>query len=885
MVTQASQTPAATAPGYVASFSKSGEVTVREGEKTDAALTVRPGLFEPGWQFRGATFDKTSSTARILAATAGSTVKVVPTVTAQGRILTISCSFTADKDTPVNSLHVSVNLPASPYVGGTATAVRGTAPSVVVPASPGEVRLISADAGGSLTMTRKDGSGRVHIAGTNPATTVMLQDGRVFGSGELEIRAGLQNEHVLKAGTTETVSFTVELPQAVTLEEDTPLTITAGPDWIPLAPASLEIVPGSALDFSGFLKQDPAGKHGWVTARPDGHFEFEKLNKPQRFYGTNLCFSANYLTHAEADLFADRVQRIGYNSIRLHHFEGDLIDRSAPNTVTLRSDQMDKLDYLMAALKKRGIYVTTDLFVSRPVKPQEMGLDEGGMDDFKDAVLVSRPAMANWKAFSRNFLTHVNPYTKLAYKDDPTLAFICVINEPNLTNGRLGAWKGKLRDLFAAEWRTWRTARYPGDTEKAATPLPTSIENNAIGRDVAAFFADLHQRGYNEMKTFLRSEIGTKALLTYLNGWSETPAFMAVRNSFDYVDNHFYWDHPTFLEGSWGLPSTGGSGNGSAVVAGGAGPTNLSMTRLFGKPFAVTEWDYAAPNRYRAESGLLMGAAAAIQDWDAIWHFAYSHGHDGVVSPRPMDYFNVGQDPLRQAAERTGILLFLRGDAQSAKAMAAATADPAALRAPGTALPTLQNYRDLTLVRRVGVSLTGPSAPTPVPEQAAGKLRKSDTGELVLNGDAEVLTVSTPRTAGIVTPVGNAVTAGPMTVTARDARAVVSVSSLDGRSLTDSRRLLLTHLTDLQNSGARFSSKDRRIIEAWGTMPYLVRRGAATVRLKNTDAGKLRAWRLDTTGKRIAAVPITVSGSDMSLDLSSVAPDGSATLYYEIAVP
>jgi hypothetical protein len=217
--------------------------------------------------------------------------------------------------------------------------------------------------------------------------------------------------------------------------------------------------------------------------------------------------------------------------------------------------------------------------------------------------------------------------------------------------------------------------------------------------------------------------------------------------------------------------------------------------------------------------------------------------------------------------------------------MAAATADPAALRTPGTALPTLQNYRDLTLVRRVGVSLAGPSAPIASSDQPAGKLRKSDTGELVLNGDAEVLTVSTPRTAGVVTPVGNAVTAGPMTVTARDARAVVTVSSLDGKSLTDSRRLLLTHLTDLQNSGARFSSKDRRIVEDWGTMPYLVRRGAATVRLKNTEAAKLRAWRLDTTGKRIATVPMTVTGSDISLDLSTADPSGSATLYYEIAVP
>ena len=71
-----------------------------------------------------------------------------------------------------------------------------------------------------------------------------------------------------------------------------------------------DITPGSALDFSqrGLLDA-PAGKHGWLKA-VGGHFEFEGTpGVEQRFYGVNLCFTANYPEHE--DMLAEKaaVQR------------------------------------------------------------------------------------------------------------------------------------------------------------------------------------------------------------------------------------------------------------------------------------------------------------------------------------------------------------------------------------------------------------------------------------------------------------------------------------------------------------------------------------------------------------------------------------------------
>jgi hypothetical protein len=175
-------------------------------------------------------------------------------------------------------------------------------------------------------------------------------------------------------GQTETFELTLSLPGPITaIEREEPITLRAGGDWVPLD-WKLDIAPGSALDFSflatanaggggtgaanrrqpgGNSAPVPAGTYGRVIVRPDGHFGFEKspVNRPARFYGVNLCFSANYLDKPLADRLADRLLRTGYNTVRIHHFEGELIDPNAPNSYTLRPDSLDKLDYLIAALK------------------------------------------------------------------------------------------------------------------------------------------------------------------------------------------------------------------------------------------------------------------------------------------------------------------------------------------------------------------------------------------------------------------------------------------------------------------------------------------------------------------------------------------------------
>ena len=80
----------------------------------------------------------------------------------------------------------------------------------------------------------------------------------------------------------------------------------------------------------------------------------------------------------------------------------------------------------------------------------------------------------------------------------------------------------------------------------------------------------------------------------------------------DYVDNHFYVDHPEFLEEDCKLPSKCANAN----------PVKLNQPAIFGrgyarnsiKPYAIMVWNFAGPGRYRALGGVLTGALRREMD-------------------------------------------------------------------------------------------------------------------------------------------------------------------------------------------------------------------------------------------------------------------------------
>jgi hypothetical protein len=149
------------------------------------------------------------------------------------------------------------------------------------------------------------------------------------------------------------------------------------------------------------------------------------------------------------------------------------------------------------------------------------------------------------------------------------------------------------------------------------------------------------------------------------------------------------------------------------------------------------------------------------------------------------------------------------------------------------------------------------------------------------------MTLDTPKTAGGYAPVGSTVATadGRLSITMQDSDATVWVSSLDGKPITESKRMLLTHLTDLQNTEIKYAEGARQTLLDWGKLPHLVHAGKATVKLRNSTAAGLKVWALSTSGKRSSEVKTTQADGVLSFtaDVSEDAQNNGARMMYEIA--
>jgi hypothetical protein len=721
----------------------------------------------------------------------------------------------------------------------------------------------------------------------------LIQDSRKWVPN-YTVRFGSLGRRTMSAGDVVAFSLVVSADKPLSAAFRKPYVISAGEEWIPID-YHRDIEKGSALDFShmGFTDA-PAGKYGW-TRNVDGHFEFENLpGKPQRFYGVNLCGDANFPDHATADALVTRLKRLGYNALRLHHHDAGTVARSKDG-LTLDADNMDRFDYLVASAIREGIYITTDLFVSRNrvIKWRHIGVDRDGVIEcqmFKALCAVYEPAFENWATYAKNFMLHENKYTGRRYIDEPALSLISLINEGGFFMG----WSRGVREdsRVLASWRKWLEAKRAEDPSFApgmsVDSLPVNFWGNGINPFVAQWTGELEAKLVARMKAHLRS-LGAKALLTNDNCGPHYASLQRASAEYDYIDDHFYVDHPSFPEQRWQLPSRCPNKNpilGNARLS----PSAQAFTRMLDKPFTITEWNFSGPGRYRGVGGILTGAMASLQDWDGLWRFAYSHGRGGLgdADIRAPTYFDLAGDPLSQAGERACICLFLRGDLEPySEGAALLFTEECASSAERTYLGA-PKWCDAAWGMRVGSCLDRDSArglqvvrredADDFAAQAAAMSAKGAKA-LRISRDCGTFEIDTQRTCGGFANEG-VINAGFLRAKVSGAPATIWVSSLDGAAIPKSRRLLVTHVTDVQGEGAKFTDETMTTVLRWGSRPVM-RNGQAKIAVKTDDPSRCVVYELATTGRRVGTVK--ADGRDGHVVFTaSVQGAGGARMLYEI---
>lgn len=671
---------------------------------------------------------------------------------------------------------------------------------------------------------------------------------------------------------------------------------------------------GTALDVSRLLDA-PAGKHG-PLARKGESFVFGD-GKSVRFWGVNLVASANFPTHDEADRLAELLAQLGVNMTRHHHLDAPWskpnVFGNAASTRKLDPAALERFDYLVAALQKRGIYQFFDLLVQRHAGEADgVAAPADVVNGFKIEGEFAPELIALQEEFVEQLMGHQNPYTKRSYAKDPAVALVEVINEDSLfwvqKEGEFAIGSPEYRRELAKQFSQWLAKQVPGGRaalERRWQPEAAGAQGLAADEDAAAgnvdalvmfstddpkrlsraraadtlrFYYDTALGYYHRIQNKLK-KLGYRGLVAGSNHWIETPIDLFVNAQLDYVDRHAYWAHPS---GGWGYTPEISWDPSSLLKDAGLGVVgSLGARRVKGLPYTASEWQTAAPNDYRHEGVLVMGAYGALGGFSPL-EFAFTHDaskHSDAIS-RLSSNFDLVEQPTMLAAWPAVSLLFHRHDVAEATQEAVLKVDEASVFDP---LFRAGPPKELVRLGKTGLGFGQGQTLEQLQQLVAAQVKdgvaSANGGQLVHDARAGTLLVDTPRTqafAGFKPEQKVQVT--NLELELGNAFAVVIVTALDDLPLSASKRILVSALGNAVNSEMTLGPGRNRLENA-GVSPVMVEPITGTLALRGlTGAAVAKVHALGSNGERDHAVEVANSAGGLSFRLSAE----HRAMHYEI---
>ncbi|MBC2664217.1 hypothetical protein H7F51_01655 [Novosphingobium flavum] len=645
-----------------------------------------------------------------------------------------------------------------------------------------------------------------------------------------------------------------------------------------------------------FLLDGPAGSHGFIEVR-GGHL-YRADGQRFRCWGVNLTGwtigGEEIPSHKDAETYAGALARLGVNCVRMHFLDrpdsvspmrdggSGLGPKAGPFTHAprglirdgntsreLNPQQLERLDYWFAQLKKNGIYVNFNLNVGRVFRPGDGVPDVDLIGNAKAYTYFGPELVALQKEYARQLLGHQNPYTGLRYADDPAVMTVEVVNENSLLEFWMRNWLRGERQQGGANLQLDMSPHYQSlltsmynewlarNRTQAQIAALRGMAGVAAGQQVPlmrrgdhpdaprlrldaelAFITQVEIDFHADMKRFLREELGVKAPIvptadhTYFIA-NQPLMRTAIRS--DIMDAHVYWQHPA-IYGRRNEPMVNSPG--TSIIQ------KLARSAVVGKPFTVSEVNHPFPSEYGAEMIPILASYAALQDWDGIFFYTFETKISGQWQPAIADYFDMTLDPVKMAQMPVGAMLFLRGDVAAANQVVtrAYSTDQIseAARMPRAAMPYYTPGFDpaipLTHGSRVSCLDCKPSLPAALPP--ANPI-VSDTGQLswkTTDGKQGIFRVDTPRSQALVgfVEANPAMQTRHLSADIRNTFAAITLSSLDGKPVQLANRLLLTVTSRTQNTGVQWDAR-RSMLTDWGTAPTLIEPVTGWVQLKDLE--------------------------------------------------
>ena len=634
----------------------------------------------------------------------------------------------------------------------------------------------------------------------------------------------------------------------------------------------------SPADVS-FLNDRPAGKDGYIRVQ-GGHF-VKPDGKRIRFWGVHLTDwspgSIELPPKEDTPMWARTLARYGVNIVRLHFVDKwaptGITDGSKNDTRSFDPQQLDRLDFLVSELKKNGIYMDLNLNVGRAYKEGDGVLDANRLQWAKSLTLFDKRLIELEKEYAHNLLTHLNPYTKTEYRNEPAIAIVEILNENGIGQGYnppTQFYKDELDGIYNDWLKASLTPEQLQHLREEAgvqgdAPIPR-LPGNARAtapkdryETEVRFFMDLENKFYQDMKTYLR-DLGVKQPLigTADHGHSGPPwAMLTSLSRLDILDGHIYWNQ---YVGVGDVPMVNDPLHSTVV--------QLSRTAVAGKPYTVSETNHPFPNEYAGEGIPIMAAYAGFQDWDMVILYTFEPKKDPEWKPYVGDPFDISLDPVRMTEMAAGALMFRQFDVKPARQVVERTYSteqvldagllPGGLR-PGSEQPYFTPGFPLALPLEHEVRIKSFDGPPTQQFTASGASPiVSDTKELswyTSEAKTGLVTVETDRTQALIGFI-KANHKGTKNLAAEISNnfATIVLTSLDDKPLVRSEKMLLNTTSRVTNTDQKWNDAHTALARGGqGHSPTLIEPVTGTLTLRGIEGAKsVSAVALDGSGKPIS---------------------------------
>lgn len=675
---------------------------------------------------------------------------------------------------------------------------------------------------------------------------------------------------------------------------------------VPLAPFVMNHWRGSAslVDLS-FLHDAPAGKDGFIRVQNE-HF-IKPDGTRIRFWGVHLTdwSPGSVLLPPKEDIpmWASTLSRFGVNIVRLHFLDLNaprgIIASDRDDTQHFDRGQLDRLDFLVSELKKRGIYVDLNLNVGRSYKAGDAVKDWDKIRWSKGITLFDPRLIELQKQYAHDILTHVNAYTGLEFRRDPVVALVEITNENGIGVGFHYPSRYYEQEITSL-YNEWLTKNLSPDDLRAIcaslslpqggeVPLLTSTEVKQAPADryraEVRFFIDLQKSYFAQMSSFLKDDLHVESPIIgtadHNHHGSPYPLLLSLSPT-DVMDGHVYWEHPQVSGEAVNSPMVNDPEHSTVV--------QLSRTATAGKPYTVSETNHPFPNDYLSEGSPILAAYADFQNWDAVIAYTFEPKRSQNAPAYIGDPFDISLDPVRMTEFATGALVFLQHTAAPAQKRVTRNYSLDQVIASGRLPHSDWPYFTpgfplrLPLEHEVRIGSLDGSGENNWPAQNNNGAITSDTGQLTWYTQPAgkgVVAVDTDQAESLIGFLkDNPRSDSHLSVQLRNEFAALVLCSLDGAAIAHAKRMLLTASSRVVNTDMQWRPADRRVVQQGGA-PTLIEPVTGTLTFKDlADAQSIKLQPLDGSGLAMGD-PIRAIRSGSEWDVSIGVP---ATTWYLVEV-